>query len=295
MKNIKRLQRAIDFIEEHINDEITIADVANAVAFSQWHFQVVFHAIIGDTVKEYIRKRRLTLAAQALISSKERIIEVGFSAGFESQAAFTRAFKAQFHLSPAAVRKQGVQAIMPLCKPKITQTYIHHLTKGLTMEPLIKNLDAMIAVGLQTHFITAASPNFNGLQVIPPLWQEFNRRYHEINHLVGEEKMGVTFPKWEGQDKSDLENMLYIACAAVTAAHDVPKGMVRVDIPKGRYAIFTHKGKVDGIAHTMQYIYGSWLPKSDHQLRDAPHLERYDHRFIYNDEKSECDIAVPIA
>lgn len=294
MKNIKRLQRAIDFIEDNLDENIAIASAAQAAAFSHWHFQTVFHAVTGDTVKVYLRKRRLTRAGIALCSSQIQIIDIALIAGFESQQSFSRAFKTQFGITPAVCRKQDIKSIMINSKPKITEEYLRHLSIGINMQPVIKTLDSILAIGMETHFISAAAPRFNALEVIPRLWGDFRARKSEISNLAGEYNVGVTFPKWEGQ-KSNLENMLYVACAAVTSDISPPKGMVRIEIPAGRYAIFTHKGKVEGIAHTMRYIYGSWLPKSEHQLRDAPHLELYDHRFIYNENRSECDIAIPIA
>jgi DNA gyrase inhibitor GyrI len=65
-------------------------------------------------------------------------------------------------------------------------------------------------------------------------------------------------------------------------------------IPAGRYASFVHKGPLDGLEQTMKSIYGGWLPKSGVELRDAPHLERYDHRFVLGSPASELEILLPV-
>ena len=84
------------------------------------------------------------------------------------------------------------------------------------------------------------------------------------------------------------------AAKVQTEPRPVPKGMVAITIPEGRYAIFTHKGKVETIMQTMRYIFGSWLPGCEYELRDAPHLEIYDERFVYGSEDSVLEIGVPI-
>jgi AraC family transcriptional regulator len=94
MDHIERIQRAIDYIEEHLKDELPIESIADVAYFSMWHFQRVFGAIIGDSVKEYVRKRRLASALIELTSTDRRILEIAIDHQFESQESFTRAFKA---------------------------------------------------------------------------------------------------------------------------------------------------------------------------------------------------------
>ncbi len=94
--------------------------------------------------------------------------------------------------------------------------------------------------------------------------------------------------------KKHPDEYFYMACAEVTEFSEIPAGMIQKVIPAGKYAIFTHKGKLDKLEHTMNYIFGSWLPKSGEELRDAPDLEVYDQRFIYGSTESELDIYIPI-
>jgi AraC family transcriptional regulator len=70
--------------------------------------------------------------------------------------------------------------------------------------------------------------------------------------------------------------------------------MIKKVVPAGRYAVFTHKGKLDKLEHTMSYIYGSWLPKSGEELREAADLEIYDERFKFGSDDSELDIYIPV-
>jgi AraC family transcriptional regulator len=88
--------------------------------------------------------------------------------------------------------------------------------------------------------------------------------------------------------------MFYIAAAEVADIGLVPPGMIHRVIPAGKYALFTHIGKLEGLGQTMNSIYGQWLPTSGVLLRNAPHLELYDRRFIPGSDKSEFDILLPV-
>ncbi len=98
------LKRAIDYMEKHIEEELTLEEVASYCAMSMYHFHRVFQDNIGMSVNSYIRKRRLTYAAQALVMTNRSVLDIAVQYGFSSQEAFTRAFKGMFHLPPKRYR-----------------------------------------------------------------------------------------------------------------------------------------------------------------------------------------------
>ena len=102
----RRVQRALDYIEANLAGCIGIKETSEQAALSPWHFQRVFHEIIGVPVKHYVRRRRLSLATLDLLFTRKRIIDIAVDAGFESQEAFTRAFCAQFGMPPSRFRAQ---------------------------------------------------------------------------------------------------------------------------------------------------------------------------------------------
>lgn len=112
MNILKRVVSAVDFIEANLDKPITLADVSRAVNFSPFHFHRIFRAFVGESVSDYIKKRRLTKAAEQLIETDGKIIDIAFDNFFESQEAFTRAFERFFHLSPARYRKRGIRTII---------------------------------------------------------------------------------------------------------------------------------------------------------------------------------------
>lgn len=104
MDTIDCIQRAIDFIEDNICNELSIGDIADRAYMSNYHFQRIFSTVCGISVGEYIRGRRLALAGNEIEGSDARIIDIAFKYGYESAEGFSRAF-ARFHgLPPTAAR-----------------------------------------------------------------------------------------------------------------------------------------------------------------------------------------------
>jgi AraC family transcriptional regulator len=294
MDYLTRIQRAIDYIEEHLKEELPTEQIARAAYFSMWHFQRVFGAIVGLGVKEYVRKRRLTQAMRDLAETDRRIVDIAFDYQFESQESFTRAFKAHCGLTPAECRKRGIGSKKMHHRPKVTMEYLSHIHGEMDMEPKFIELPEQKVVGMGAKFVSILSPDRNNFNVIPALWGQFMSRIGEIKHRKGELCFGLVEMLPEGEDKSHIDEMFYIACAEVSNFDAVPPGMIHRVIPMGRYACFSHKGKLDRLEHTMNFIHGSWVPKSNVRLREAPELELYDERFIPDSDNSEFDILLPI-
>jgi AraC family transcriptional regulator len=162
------------------------------------------------------------------------------------------------------------------------------------MKPVIQKFPKTKVIGLAARFIAGVSPETNNLQIIPPLWGAFMARGHEIAGRSSPVNYGVVVCLKESDKKSHPDEMLYLACALVKTSAKPPEGMTALMIPAGSYAVFTHRGAVKEIRHTLNYIYGSWLPKSGRTLRDVPHLEIYDERFKPKSPDSEFDVCVPV-
>jgi AraC family transcriptional regulator len=289
MDHLGQIQRAVDYIEDNLNDDLHMDVISKIAGFSKWHFQKVFSAAVGDSLKEYIRSRRLTKAMLEL-STEKRILDIALDAGFESQEAFTRAFKSMYEMTPGDCRKQGTHLSYKK-KLKITQEYLDHLYGGINMEPVFKTLPEIKMIGFAGNFISVRSPEKNNMVVIPKLWQSYMPRRHEIKNTVSPRDIGVCYPL---DEKTHPEECGYIAGAEVTSFDEIPEGMTGFTIPASDYAVFTHKGVLDTIEHTMNYIFGSWLPKSGKKLKMAPDIEMYDQKFKLNQPESELDIYIPI-
>ena len=93
MNYLKQVQKGIDYIKANLDFDLALAQVAQEAGISQWHFQRIFKALTNETLKTYIRSRRLANALDKLHLTQNKIIDIALCAGYESQESFTRAFK----------------------------------------------------------------------------------------------------------------------------------------------------------------------------------------------------------
>jgi len=112
MEHSKVIQQSIDYIEENLKEKISLEDLARRSYLSKYYFHRVFHQLVGETVMEYIRKRRLTEAAEELTESNSKIVDIALKYQFSSQEAFSRAFKRMFKVSPREFRKAQVKVLL---------------------------------------------------------------------------------------------------------------------------------------------------------------------------------------
>jgi AraC family transcriptional regulator len=286
---LRQLQRSLSFIEAHLGGELRIQAIARHAGMSMWHFQRIFSAALGQPVMDYVRRRRLSRALEALTGTRQPLIDIALDHGFGSQEAFTRAFKDMFGVTPGACRRKRDLSLMPQSVPELTGESLFHLHHRLTMTPRIEVLPPRLVVGIERPFISALSPKRNNHLVIPRLWQDFGLRIDSIPDRVGELVFGCIFC-----DDGNEAQCRYLACVEVSSVTDVPRGMVSRELSGGKHAVFTHKGSMSRIDRTLGYVYGSWLPRSGHRLRSAPEIEIYGDKFDAESPDSEMEFCLPI-
>jgi AraC family transcriptional regulator len=287
------IQRAVDEIESRLRQPIAIEQLARRAGFSYWHFQRVFAAIVGEPVGFYIRRRRLTLAAEELQATRRRILDIALEFQFESHEAFTRAFRGLFQISPSEFRRRR-HYLLGRSRPRLTAEKLKHLATHAAMKPEIIHLPALNLIGPEAHFISAMSPDANNLKVIPPLWQQLFARKSEIAPPLDRYSYGACrcLPVSRRSREDELE---YLAGVSVGPGVTVPAGMARWPVPGGTYAFFTHRGPIAKLGETINYAHGAWLARSEFEYDSAGcELERYDERFRDGGESSEMDYLIAI-
>lgn len=282
---IERIERALDFIENNLSEPISIGTVASHCGFSEYHFHRMFSAMLGESVSEYIRRRRLSRAARLIASGGASILETALESGYESQESFTRAFKTMFGLTPGRLKRLGKDALIIEKKPT-TVDMIVHLREGITMEPKFVEREEELVVGMGDSF-----PE-NSFEAIGKLWERFSKRENEIGDLSGDYALGVCMQKHDDIPLGKDACFVYIAGRPVKSLASIPCGMVAVRLPRARYAVFTHTGPLSNLKHTINYIWGTWLPRSGYRQGGMPDFELYDERFHVKTMDGEVDIYV---
>ena len=288
MNNLTQVQKGIEYIEDNLDFDISLKQVALIACMSQWHFQRIFKALTNETLKTYIRSRRLANSLNKLLTSNERIIDIAVTAGYESQESFTRAFKQVFEMTPNEYRKLGDKSLF-MKKIQFNRSYIRHINKNISLEPEIIIQKTMKLIGMKTNFYSIASEKNNIAETLPPLWNKFLSRLNEIDFIVPNMCYGIV-----QQTSEKSESLEYFAVAEVTKISDIPKGMESIELPETQYAKFTHKGLVKDLDNSVNYIYSSWLLKSDFTHTYAADLEFYGDKFDQLSTQSEMHYAIPI-
>ncbi len=217
MNYLTQVQTGIDYIEENLDYELTLQAIAQKAGISQWHFQRIFKALTNETIKTYIRSRRLANAFEKLLTTNQKIIEIAITAGFESQQSFSRAFKKAFDMTPNEARKLTNKSIF-LKKVEFNQDYLKHINKNISLEPKIITQKKRTLVGLHTQFYSVDSEKNNIADKLPALWDDFLPRMAEIKHSVVGQSYGVIR---QTPDKTDL--LEYYAALEVSKVDAIPR------------------------------------------------------------------------
>lgn len=289
MTYLEQIQRAIDYIEGHLDEDIDVALIAQEAGLSRWHFQRIFKALTSETVKTYIRSRRMAQALDKLLTTDDRVLDIAIAAGYESQASFTRTFKATFGFNPAEYRRLGDNSLF-LKKVRIDTAYLRHLSTGVSLEPQIATRKSTAMVGLRTVFYGIDSEKNNVPDLLPDLWATFLQHMAEIPNMVGEEAYGIIRQLADGSDQLE-----YHACVEVSGESPTPDGMQRFTVPQATYATFQHRGHATELDNTVNYIYANWLLGSDLRHNGGVDIEIYGPDYDPTSSDSVVGYAIPLA
>lgn len=291
MNYLKQIQTGIDFIEANLHTELDSKDIARHAGISQWHFQRIFKALTNETLKTYVRARRMANAMDKLLSTDRRILDVALDAGYETQESFSRSFKQQFRMTPGEFRQLGDSALF-LRKVKIDEAYLRHINQNISTEPERRQQASMLMVGLKTSFYSVDSDKNNLGDRLPPLWDAFIPRMAEITGRIDGDAYGVV---QQSNNSNDGEQLEYFAAVAVRQESSVPNGMEQFSVPACQYAMFSHRGNPDTIDRTVNYAYSTWLTQSGYQHTYGPDLEIYGEGYIPDSDDSQMFYGIPIS
>lgn len=177
MKQLSPLERAVEYIEEHLNENIGLSDVSRETGYSYYHMTRLFSTVLGESVGRYINRRRLYNASEKLIHSDRRITDIAFDSGFESAEAFSRAFKNVFGSSPADYRKAGLDLVVN-AKREMAPEDVSHIANNISRSPEKVWLEEIKIAGIRG--MTSISDNR-----LPGLWKQFRSLHTEFSGRSG--------------------------------------------------------------------------------------------------------------
>ncbi|NBH13350.1 AraC family transcriptional regulator [Lachnospiraceae bacterium] len=262
MEWIERLNKAMTYIEEHLDQEIDYERLGKIACCSQYHFQRMFTYMAGMTLSEYIRRRKMSLAAVDLQSSDAKIIEIALKYGYNSPTAFNRAFQGVHKLPPSAVRNQGVslKSFPPLSFKVIIQG-------GEEMDYRIETKDAFRIVGISLPLEQDLEKNF---AVVPQMWAKAagDGTIEKLAGMMDQQPMGLL-----GVSAcNETEQWRYFIAVSTTKTQDTFEEYM---VPAATWAIFPGEGTNQSVQELEQRIIMEWLPTSGYEYANAPDIEVY--------------------
>ena len=254
---VRTINNAIEYMENHLTDEITLADIARNVHLSAFHFRRAFSLLTEMSPAEYLRKRRLSQAGADLTGGESKVIDVAMKYGYDSPESFTKAFTRFHGVSPMQVRKGSPVQFMNRFTVRIS------IDGGCIMEYRIEKWEAMDLLVHAKEFHAETSE-----KEIPGFWDEYyaNEEYRKIPGYLG-----VC-----AQEKTDSDEFRYgIGCRA-SDVEGVPEGFEIIHLPEYTWAVFKCVGPMPRAIQDMWgQIYREWLPVSDYELIPDYDIENY--------------------
>lgn len=265
MNWMEDMNASLDYIEENIENDITLDEVAKAAYMSKFYFLRIFNILSGITVGEYIRKRRLSLAVKEVIFTDKKIIDIALKYKYESPEAFSKAFKRLHGMSPSKARK--TKAHLNAFPPFSFQIIIKGEEK---MNYTIVKKEAFKVAGLKTHVSNKDGENF---KLIPKFWNDVcsSGKFNILEQNKG--KLGVMGICYNFD--MECNEFDYIIAVEGKSLNGLEEYEV-VNIKEQTFAVFECIGPMPAaIQDTWKRIFSEWFPATKYEHADGPELEVY--------------------
>ena len=296
MDFLGRMNRVADYIEAHLTDDMDYGDLAGIVCCSVYQFGRVFSYVVGVSLSEYVRRRRLSQAALELQRGDAKVINVALRYGYNSPDAFTRAFSAMHGVTPKEACAPGARLRL---YPRIS---FHISIKGdADMEYRIEQRGIAHCAGIVRNFgrVKVNREAEHWTQERPDIWQFWDQFLdHGENIVIRDRYKLYRAPLWQVGVTETLENGDTVVSigAEVREGEEYPE-LTRFDIPAHTWAVFTARGtlnqKVHPIAQTMTRVLAEWLPVSGYELIRGVELETYGPGDTQRDDYF-CELWLPV-
>jgi len=285
---IEGIQRAIDYVEANITEDIDFEEVAKQAYSSSFHFQRVFGILCGYSLGDYIRMRRLSLAGEELSRGNAKIIDVAVKYGYDTSESFSRAFTRFHGIAPSEAKRGGKVKIFTPLSVKLT------LTGGSKMDYRIEKRDAFQVVCKRK--CVGKPQSANATPDITSLWQEYGAdgtlgritAYIPQNPVM-KGLLGICF-----SSELDGERFPY-GIGVEYDGRTVDDNFEVVTIPENTYAVFTSRGEMpDAFVETYHRIVTEFFPQSSqYEYAENVEFEVYSSEDT-SDPNYQCEIWIAV-
>lgn len=265
MNVLKQFNEAMAYIETNLMSEMDMNQIARIAGCSEYHFRRTFSFLTGMSLGEYVRRRRLSLAAIRMLAKGEKVIDVALDLGYETPEAFSKAFSAMHGVSPSRVKKADVEikAFPPM-------TFQLMINGGVEMNYRIVEKEAFQIVGFHKRIMV----QFKGVN---PQMESLTQRLTpvviaDLKSLNNVEPKGMLSVSANFAERTveGSEVDQYIGVATTVAA---PEGYDSLPVENNTWAVFSAMGRFpDALQETWARIYSEWFPASSYELTGGPEM-----------------------
>lgn len=260
---LKELNSVIDYIEDHLTDELSLQQIAEYAGVSDYHFRKIFFYLSGMTLTEYIRNRKLSEANKDLLRG-EKVTDVAFKYGYQSVDGFTRAFKNWSGFLPSVIIKTGVSKTFPKL------TFVITVKGGTAMEFRIVEKPAFYLAGVSKR----VPMQFEGVNnaIVELAMSITDEQRKEMRSLQNIEPYEIVNASYDAdahfmKEEGELTHMIGV----LTTSEEVSDQLDKVRVGACTWAVFPNEGPFPStLQETMAKTYSEWLPSSDYELIEAP-------------------------
>ncbi|TIH12700.1 AraC family transcriptional regulator [Marinifilum sp. JC120] len=267
----ERMMEVLLYIQRNLDGDLSPETLAEQACFSVAHFHRIFKGMVGENLKEHVRRLRLERAAYRLCYTDSPVMEIALDAGFESPETFSRAFKKRFMAPPSDFRNNSREMFAPGNDGKI-----HYRpepsVKGIKLgaSPIACKADVRIREDVRVIFIRHLGRYFD----VEKAWEKLCG-WGYGNGLLSEETefLGICY---DHPDITPEGKIRYDACFTISQEVEPAPDMGVQVIPGGKFAVTTHYGPYDGLLETYREFYGNWIPNNGYKLNEnVPSFEKY--------------------
>jgi len=286
----KRMHAVIEYVDRHLDEDLDLATLAGVAHFSEFHFHRLFRALTGEVLGDYLRRRRLEVAATRLHAQHGvPVLQIALGVGFGSAEAFARAFRARFQCSPTQWRNSKRNQMAR----KGDQATKNGKRKagGSNQKESVMNVKLIDREPVQVAYLRHTGAYG------PPLgkfWMETVAPWMATNGLFGRERFGISL---DDPAVTKPAQCRYDACVQSAEGEVLTGSPQHKKIPGGKYACLPFEGTGAEIGAAWDSLLRDWLPKSGLQLDARPFFEHYpvDGRYDPKTGRFTCNICVPVA
>jgi AraC family transcriptional regulator len=266
MDTLSNMNKALAYIEEHLTENIDYSEVAKIACCSEYHFKRMFSFLSGIGLSEYVRRRKLTLAALDLKTTNLRIIDVAVKYGYDSADSFSRAFHSMHGILPSEARSENIKL-----KAYPRMTFQLSIKGGSEMNYRIVEKGPFKLVGFKKRVpIVFEGVNPEILKMTELLTPEVIGKLKAISneHPKGIISASINFSEGRMEEKGELDHYIGVATSSdQTAEFDV------LEIEAGTWAVFESVGPFpETLQNVWGRIYSEWFPSSGYEAVEGPEI-----------------------